>query len=92
MEKLETMLYEQNEHHRQCATPLSTTIIHAKTKSLRARMLLSQTRRCNPLLPVLGDLNVLRGHHVFHNLKLIGKAAAADSVAAEKSPHSPASS
>jgi hypothetical protein len=36
-------------------------IIQAKAKSFRTWMLLSQIWKCNPLLPMLGGFNVLKG-------------------------------
>jgi hypothetical protein len=87
MEKLERMLAQWIEYQHERAIPLSTMIIQAKAKSLFDN---PNAIEPDPKVPSFagstGWNESFKGCHEFHNLKLTGKAAAADLVATEKLP------
>jgi transposase-like protein len=83
MEKLRTFS-QWIEHQFQCAIPVSTMIIQAKAKTLFDNL---NAIEPDPKVPsCAGSGGWFEGHHGFHNLKLTGKCAEADLVAAEKFP------
>jgi hypothetical protein len=87
MEKLERTLARWIEHQHQRTIPLSTMIIQAKATSLFDN---PNAIEPDPKVPFYtgsgGWFERFKWRLGFHNLKLTGKAAAADSVAAEKFP------
>jgi hypothetical protein len=87
MEKLERMLTQWIEHQHQCVIPLSTMIIQAKAKSLFENLNdIEPDLKVQSFAISAGWFEHFKGFHGIHNLKQIGKAAAANLVPAEKFP------
>ena len=87
MEKLERMLAQWIEHQNKRAIPLSTSIIQAKARSLFDELnAVELDPKVSSFVASAGWFERFKGRHGFHNLKLIGEAAAGDVVAAEKFP------
>jgi hypothetical protein len=87
VEKLERLLTQWIEHQHQCVIPLSTMIIQAKAKSLFENLNdIEPDLKVQSFAISAGWIEHFKGFHGIHNLKQIGKAAAANLVPAEKFP------
>jgi hypothetical protein len=87
MEKLERMLAQWIEHQNQQAVPISTIIIQAKAKTLfENQNAVEPDPKVQTFAASAGWFERFKRRHGFHNLKLIGDAAAADLFPAENFP------
>ncbi|XP_019374382.1 PREDICTED: CENPB DNA-binding domain-containing protein 1-like [Gavialis gangeticus] len=85
MEKMEHMLTTWIEHQNQEHVPLSTQVVQTKPRSIY-EVLNHDDPEAKPFNASARWFDRYKACHGFHNLKLMGEAAAADKSAADKSP------